>query len=261
MNVLIMTDLEGVTGMDDAAMIQTVGSESYLRACELLMGDLNAAVEGCLDAGAERIYAVDGHGSGGFVPELLHSAATPVSMREFARIISGREVGAVMSVGTHAMAGTLNGFMDHTQSSARWYNYIFNGRRMGETEQIAIFAGAFGIPVTMMAGDVAACAEAREFLGNIATVGVKRGICRNRAEVYPQDECLAAIRAAAAKGISLAAETAPFEVQLPACLELQLCRADYCDELCAAHPELRRVDARTVRKTVNEIRTYTDILF
>ena len=34
----------------------------------------------------------------------------------------------VFCVGYHAMAGTLNGFLDHTQSSASWYNYFLNGR-------------------------------------------------------------------------------------------------------------------------------------
>ena len=57
MNVMIMTDLEGISGVDTMEMIQADNPEGYRYACQRLMADINAAVEGCLDAGADDAAA------------------------------------------------------------------------------------------------------------------------------------------------------------------------------------------------------------
>ena len=53
MTVVIMTDLEGISGVDDISMIDESG-EGYRFACAQLMKDTNAAVAGCFDGGATR---------------------------------------------------------------------------------------------------------------------------------------------------------------------------------------------------------------
>ena len=45
---------------------------------------------------------------------------------------------------------------------------------MGEIGQVAAIAGYFGIPVIMLAGDEAACAEVRELQPKAVTIAVKR---------------------------------------------------------------------------------------
>lgn len=57
---------------------------------------------------------------------------------------------AVMIIGAHSMAGTINGFLDHTQNSKEWYNYYVNDKKTGEIGQITILAGHFNIPVIMV---------------------------------------------------------------------------------------------------------------
>ncbi len=44
-------------------------------------------------------------------------------------------------IGAHAMAGTTNGFLDHTMSSRSWYEYRVNGRLTGEQGMWALCAG------------------------------------------------------------------------------------------------------------------------
>ena len=68
MKVFIETDLEGISGVSTAEMV--AGSDRY--ALERLMADTDAAVRGALDAGAERVFVLDGHGGGrNFLPGLL----------------------------------------------------------------------------------------------------------------------------------------------------------------------------------------------
>ncbi len=74
--------------------------------------------------------------------------------------------------GHHAMAGTLNGFLDHTQSSA-WFDYKINGESVGEIGQETAYAGHFNVPLIMVTGDETACAETQRQFPGAVTVAVK----------------------------------------------------------------------------------------
>lgn len=259
MNVLIMTDLEGISGIDRAEMIDE-GDPGYRFALERLMLDTNAAVEGALEGGASNVYVIDGHGSGrNFIKERLHPKARRIPIPEWSRVME--TVGACMEVGLHAMAGTINGFLDHTQSSASWYNYYINGRRCGELAQGAVYAGLHDIPFVMVSGDEAACVEARQFLGDIECAVVKYGVGRNRARLVDPDEALIRIRGAARDSLKRVGEIRPYKPLPPLEIRLELCRSDMCDALVARCPDVERLDARTVRRTVARPAEYRDILF
>lgn len=262
MTVLIMTDLEGISGVDRIEQMNT-DTEGYAYACRRLAADINACTAGCLDAGAKTVYVVDGHGGGhNLDAALLHPSATLLTERgAWEDVLASGECAAYLEVGCHAMPGTMNAFLDHCQSSARWYNYFVNGRRAGEIAQGAMIAGAYDVPFVMVSGDDAACLEARAFLGCIETASVKVGLGRNRARCIPLDEAASRIRTAACNGVLRRSEIRPFKPTLPMELRLELYRSDMCDELCAAIPTLERVDARSVRKVVPEIRRYRDVLF
>ena len=148
------------------------------------------------------------------------------------------------------MAGTMNGFLDHTQSSQSWFNYSANGRKMGELGQWALVAGHFGVPMLMVSGDERACVEAHEFFAPVETASVKRGQGRNRAELVDLTEARARIRAAACRAVGLTEAARPFVVTRPLEIRLEYTRTDYADE--AAHREgVERLDARTVRKVTD----------
>jgi len=149
------------------------------------------------------------------------------------------------------MAGTQNGFLDHTQNSTTWHDYSMNGRRMGELAQWALVAGNFGVPVLMVSGDEAACAEARQFFNPVETAVVKQAIRRNRAELVESDEARARIREAAGKSIALIGKARPFVPTKPMEIILEYNRSDYCDRV-ADNPGVERLDARTVRKVTSD---------
>jgi len=252
MKIYIHTDLEGISGIDSLDMIQS-GHPRRREANECLMADVNAAAAGAFDGGATAVTVLDSHGGGGnFIVERLDRRAEN-DLKENKKWWGKMDASyaGTFFIGAHAMAGTQNAFLDHTQSSASWYNYRLNGRRMGELAQWAIVAGNFGIPVLMVSGDEAACVEAREFFSPVETAAVKRGIGRNRAELVPPEEARARIREAARRAIQWVGKARPLIPSKPMEIRLELCRSDYCDAL-ASKPGNERLDARAIRKVTSD---------
>jgi D-amino peptidase len=245
-------------------MVAETGTPGHEFGLKRLMLDVNAAVEGAFEGGANAVYVVDGHGGGNnFIKEMLDPRAIQVKGGEFSQKLKNGEIDAYMSVGAHAMAGTINAFLDHTQNSKVWYNYIVNGRKSGEIAQGAIIAGIYDVPVVMVTGDEAACVEAKAFLGDIECAVVKYGIGRNNARLVDLDEALGRIRKAACDSMKLIGKIRPYKPILPMEIKLELYRSDMCDEIMArnANNAVERLDARTVRKVVQKVECFRDILF
>lgn len=249
--IYIHTDLEGVTGIDTFEMIQRDGKR-FQECCKLLMGDVNAAVDGAFAGGAQHVTVLDSHGGGkNFIAELLDPRAEcdPKTNRQWWGKLDNSYSGTFF-IGAHAMAGTINGFLDHTQNSLQWYNYIVNGRKTGELGQWGIVAGSFGVPMLMVSGDEAACVEARQFFNPVETAVVKRGIGRNRAELVETAEARVRIREAARKSIALIGTAKPYVVTMPMEIVLEFNRSDFC-EARLKRECIERIDARTIRKVTS----------
>lgn len=259
MNVFIATDLEGISGIDHIDMVMNVGTEGHRFACERLMLDTNAAIEGAFEGGAKKVYVIDGHAGGNnFIEGMLDPRAEELKMSTPGRLELMEQMDAYMVVGLHAMAGTINGFLDHTQSGTGWHDFYVNGRKCGELAQEAIFAGIYDIPVVMVSGDEAACCEARQFLGDIECALVKYGVGRNRARLVDLEESLLRIRNASRNGLKLVGKIRPYKPILPMELKLEVNRSDLCD-IYAERPDIERLDARTVRKIVALPKDFYDV--
>ncbi len=249
MKIYIMTDQEGVSGVDNPEMILT-DNPRITEAREYLTGDVNAAVDGAFAGGATHVMVLDGHGSG--VDNILWDKIDKRATRDtrpnrnwWSSLDSSYD--ATFFVGAHAMAGTMNGFLDHTQSSVSWHNYYVNGRLMGELGQWALCAGHFGVPLVMVCGDEAAVVEAHAFFNPVETAAVKRGVGRSSAVCVPLDEARSRIRDAAQRSMAHVGKAKPFTVALPAEIILDLNRSDYADSHAAA-AGVERITARRVRK-------------
>jgi len=258
MKIYIHTDLEGISGIGAMEMIDRE-SPSFKLSAARLIADVNAAAAGAFEGGASFVTVLDSHGGGGNIDPAQLDPRVDFDKKENG-LWWGKlddSYAGTFFIGAHAMAGTMNGFLDHTQNSVRWYNYIVNGRRMGELAQWAMVAAHFKVPLLMVSGDEAACAEARNFFGAVECAAVKRGIGRNRAELMDTEAALTLIRETARKAASLAGRGSLFTPILPMEVRLELCRGDYCDDI-ARQPGVERIDARTVRKVCN---SYLDCLF
>lgn len=259
MHIHIITDLEGISGIGNIDQINQE-SENYRYTLERLMSDVNAAINGAFLGGADSVSVTDGHMRGkNFIDELLDKRALKINLIDFYNRGMHKTTDAFMFVGTHAMPGTLNGFLDHCQSSTSWYNYYINGMRCGEMAQGGAFCGAYGIPVVMASGDEAACEEAKNLFGDIAVAPVKKGIGRNKASLYDLDESVKRIENAAKKGVGLVGRIKPLTFTKPLEIKVEFMRSDYCDN-AAERPGVTRVDARCVFKNIPQITDYMSIL-
>lgn len=259
MHIHIITDLEGISGVTDISQID-YDTDGYEYARIRLMADVNAAVRGAFNGGADTVTVTDGHGRGkNFIDGALDKRAVNINLIELYKQGIHKQVDAVMFVGTHAMPGTTGAFLDHVQSSVSWYNYYLNGIRCGELVQGGAFFGSYGAPVIFASGDEAACSEAKHFFGDIQVAAVKKGIGRNKAEAYDFDLCEKIIESNAAAAISLADKIKPYTVSKPVEIIVDFTRTDYCDR-AAERPGVERVDARRVIKRIPEITDYLSVL-
>ena len=256
MHVLVATDLEGVSCVDSIDMM-TRDTEGYELARRYLTEDTNAAVDGAFLGGATRVTVIDGHGGGNnLILDQLDPRAEVMESDEYCEHTPDY-FDAVVGIGFHAMAGTENAFLDHTQSSKLYFDYCINGVPYGELAQGAFMQGFFGTPVVMVSGDAALCREAEALIPGIVTACTKEARGRNRAVCIPLEESLSLIRRSVAEGVERYREIKPLVLTLPAELSLTYCRNDYCDRFM--HEGLER-HGRTVKKTIEKVENYLDLV-
>jgi D-amino peptidase len=175
--IFVVTDLEGVSGINDREEQLLPGQRRYMESRKLLTGEVNAAVRGARAGGAREIVIWDGHDGSRTLSideiepaaKLIQGKPTPANYYLADHLYDG-----VMFIGQHAMAGAKGGVLAHSQSSATIQRITINGREVGEIGQVAAIAGHFGIPVIMLSGDQAACDEVKQIQPNAVTVAVKR---------------------------------------------------------------------------------------
>lgn len=259
MKVLMMTDIEGCAGVVSFEMDSYPTGKYYEAAKKLLTAEVNAAVHGLVEAGVEEVLVLDMHGPGGIAFEDLKAPAKVMHGRPLGpRAVRDevmKEYDTAVIVGQHAMAGTSDGDLAHTQSSKAIDGIRLNGKNIGEIAQFALDVGAMGIPVILLTGDEAACREAEEFIPGITTVAVKRGIGRNSAISLSAEESRRRIRAGA-KAAVLKHRRKPVKPLVwkgPFVLEKRFFHTDVADQ-CAGAPDIERVDSQTVRIKGDDIR-------
>jgi D-amino peptidase len=215
--ILIVTDMEGVGGVNNAEEQLLPGQRRYDESRHLLTGELNAAIEGAIAAGATEVVVWDGHdGSRSLSIEdidprarLLQGRPTPANY-----YLSERAYDAIFFVGQHAMAGARGGVLAHSQSFSV-ERISINGRAVGEIGQVAAIGGYFHIPVAMLSGDQAACEELRELQPKAETVAVKRLAGKGSSLSISHAAAKTQIKAAAGRAVRRLPEFTPWKMEGP----------------------------------------------
>ena len=220
MKIYINTDLEGISGVFKFDQTRQKDTPLNIQACEYFMGDVAAVVRGLLDGGATEIIVLDGHGSQAVVPQMMVPGAKYITGRPRPGAGNLSELDAsfagMIMLGFHAMMGTADGVLNHTQSSKSENRYWYNGVESGELAQNAAIAGHYGVPVIMVTGDEATCREARKFFGNnLITVPVKKGLSREAAVLYPFEETRKALYEGAKKAVAAISSCKPYVMKTP----------------------------------------------
>lgn len=249
MKVFMSVDMEGITGVAVAA--QTAEDHKlYKRGCSFMTGDVNAAIEGALSAGADEILVNDSHGS-----------MTNIELEKLnpqARLLSGvnkpmfqmqgvKDCDAAFFIGYHSKYGTSHSTLDHTYWGSLIDSIRINGVEMGEPEINALVAGAHGVPVVFLSGDEATCAAAKAFIGDwLATAAVKRATGRESAICLHPEVTHKLIKEGAESGLKNLESARPCAVDLPLVLEMRFLVSKMADQ-GAVFPSADRIDGRTVR--------------
>ena len=224
MKVFLSVDMEGICGVvGEKETDPENGGDAYRANCHRMTAEANAAIQGCLKAGAAEILVADSHWNfDNLIPEDLDPAATlmrgcprPYSM---VQDLDG-SFEAILCVGYHAMAGTPRAIIDHT-FTGRIRTVEVNGRVVGETGLNAYVAGEFGVPIVLVTGDTAVTAEAQALLRGVHTVAVKEAINTHAAKhLHPQRAC-DLIRGEAEKAVRGAAEIEPLVASRPVAMAI-----------------------------------------
>lgn len=179
MKVYILVDMEGVSGVneyDDWNPRHAGHQVARARVADLMVGEVNAAVEGALEAGATTVVVRDGHGWSNTLPiEKLHPRAFLSQGRCIRHPLPHLEsdCAALVMVGQHAKAGNRRGCLSHTYSR-RIRSVHVSGVEVGEIAINAGLAGELGVRTCFVSGDTETVEEARSHLEGIVTVETKK---------------------------------------------------------------------------------------
>lgn len=227
MRVFISVDMEGISGVErlEEVFRGLPGYETFRR---VMAGDVNAAAQGAIDAGATDVVVADSHGyMCNIRPGDLHSEARLRSgmQRTLCQYKGFSErFDAVILVGIHAKSGTPDAIMPHTWIPA-FKDVRLNGRSVGEGGINSYLAGHFGVPVVLVVGDDLAVSQTREVLGDGPEyVEVKKTTGPTSAIHLPIRDSHAQIRAASRRAIASCMQTplSAKSIELPVRLELDL---------------------------------------
>lgn len=217
LKIYISADLEGVSGVVHPDQIYPEGKfykETLLRWAE----ELNAVVDGLKEAGVDHIVINDSHN---------HMRNLNCSLVKDAMVISGwqkpfsmvseidKGYDACFFTGYHAMAGSRS-TLSHTYRPRIIRQVSLNDLPVGECGLNAALAGCFNVPIAMVSGDEAFCAEAEKLLGKqLISVEIKRGLSRYSAMSFPFEVSLKNLKESATRAIKEKDKWKVFKLQSP----------------------------------------------
>ena len=255
LKVFVSVDMEGIWGVVHSDQT-SADSRDYSYARKWMAEDVNAVVEGLLEAGATEVVVNDSHGSmRNILPQDFHPKASlisgspkPLSMMQG---IDG-SFAACIFVGYHAKAGTASSVLDHTISGSAMKSIKINGLELPELGINGAIAGYFKVPVIMLSGDAETCRQAKTILGSeIVTADVKEGLGRFAARLLPADEARRRLKEGAKQALLKRDKIAPFKLNPPLNFELEF-QTSAQAEMPALLPQVKRTGPRTVTFTAND---------
>ena len=243
-SIFVITDAEGVAGVCRQDLTEPHDAE--LR--QLLVGEVNAAVQGFFDGGADEVVVWDGHdGSQTLSALTIHGKALLLSGGLSASMTLERHYAAVAFVGQHSEANVRGGVMAHSYSSLGIQTMRVNGKPMGEIETRAALAGVFNTPVIFLSGDKAAVNELHAIVPGAETVAVKEGLGRYTCLSKSAEAARDATREHARLAVAKIGTIRPYLIQGPVTVEIEYSTRNSLPADSGARPGAEVVDDRTIR--------------
>ncbi|MGW3584601.1 M55 family metallopeptidase [Streptomyces rubiginosohelvolus] len=291
MKALISVDMEGISGIVHSSETNPERYD-YQRGRELMTAEANAVIAGVLDAEPTAdVLVADAHGTfRNLLPEQLDRRARLVRGKPRAlNMLAGldEETDAALFVGYHVRAGEGPGVLAHTMNGEildvrvtgrgpdedvritahtpgkdvqvtapkPGEDPCTTARSLGEIGLNAAMAGHLGVPVVLLSGDDAACAEAADLIPQAVTVPVKEALGMAAAVTLHPEEARDRLRRAAADAVSRRAEIPPLALTGPLDVEVDLASPHTIDLATLVPGVSRTAGARTVAFTAPDYGT------
>ncbi|MFE9887249.1 M55 family metallopeptidase [Streptomyces scopuliridis] len=252
MKVLISVDMEGISGI--VHPVETNPDRyDYERGRALMTAEANAVIAGVLEAEpTAEVLVADSHGTyRNLLPEELDRRAHLVRGKPRPLGMLGgldEHTDAALFIGYHARAGAGPAVLAHTMSDSI-LDVRVAGRSLGEIGLNAAMAGHLGVPVVLLSGDDAACAELLDLVPSAGTVAVKQALGQAAAVAPHPEEARDRLRRAAAEAMTRRALVPPLTLAGPLDVEVDL-SGPYMVDLATLVPGVSRAEgARTISFT------------
>lgn len=243
-SIFMITDAEGVAGI--CRQEQTEPRDSELR--QLLTAEINAAVQGFLEGGADEVVVWDGHGGSETLSALtIHPRAKLIIGSPGVTMLMERGWAGLAFLGQHSMANTRGGIMAHSFSSLGIQDLRMNGKPVGEIETRAALAGWYGVPVILLTGDDAAVNELRQIVPEAELVSVKEGLGRYSCVTLSAQAAQEMIRNAARRAVSKIGKIPPYKIEGPVTFEVEYTTRNSLPIDARLRAGAEVVDDRTIR--------------
>ncbi|WP_188068265.1 M55 family metallopeptidase [Brevibacillus brevis] len=249
MKVFISLDMEGISGLSEWEDV-IPGRRHYEAGRRLLTQDVNAAIEGALEAGATQIIVNESHGPmNNIILEELHPQADVI--RGFFKplcMMQGIDSScdAAFFIGYHGKAGTGDAVLNHTLSGLAIHRLILNGKEVGEAGLNAAIAGAFGVPVVLVTGDSQTAKEVEEDIPGVFTVAVKTGITGLSSQAMHPVRARELIRQQAKEALLQRRTVKPLAQKVENTIEVEFTKSQFATAV-SWMPGIELIEGRTVR--------------
>jgi len=242
--VFLITDAEGVAGV--CRQDQTDPKDQEMR--QLLTGEINAAVNGLYDGGAEDVIVWDGHdGSQTLSALTIHPRAKLIIGDLGVSMTLERNYAAIGFIGQHARANRKGGIMAHSYSSLGIQTMHMNGKPVGEIETRAALAGAFHTPVILLSGDQAAADDLHAIVPNAEMAVVKEGFSNYACQTLSAEAARSLIRERTRGAMQRIAEIKPYTIEGPVDIQIEHTTRNALGVDAHMRPGAEVIDARTIR--------------
>jgi D-amino peptidase len=242
--VFLITDAEGVAGV--CRQDQTDPKDQEMR--QLLTGEINAAVNGLYEGGADDVIVWDGHdGSQTLSALTIHPRSKLIIGDLGVTMTLERNYAAIGFVGQHARANRKGGILAHSYSSLGIQTMLMNGKPVGEIETRAALAGAFNTPVIFLSGDQAAAEDLHAVAPNAELAVVKEGFSNYSCQTLSAQAAQNLIHERARSGMQKVAEIKPYKIEGPVTIQIEYTTRNALGVDAHLRPGAEIIDARTIR--------------
>lgn len=235
MRFLIMTDIEGVTGVTTYQQ-----AENSQMGRDMLMHDLLAVIEGIRENEHHDIVVYDMHTDGRNVDISLLPEDVSVVVGKPINGACYRGVGGdfdgLFLVGLHAMSRVPKAMLAHSYL-IQYDSIHMNGELVGEIGMERALAGEQGFPLVFVSGDDMGCKEALALDERIVTAVVKESLDEAQALCFTPEYTRKILKEAATRAVEVAKSIVPKKTEMPVTIRIKYSVCRYLDIMKRIAPE------------------------